>query len=161
FRHPILSKATERRARGARAARLALLLRALCVLCALCVPLLPASAQTAAPQLPHLALDAFPPATRAAIAEPYQKATARPDEADAAGALARTLHAWEQWSAAHEAYARAEALAPKIVEWPYLDGVVLQRLARHEEAVARFERALQLSPQYQPARVKLAEAHFE
>jgi tetratricopeptide (TPR) repeat protein len=82
-------------------------------------------------------------------------------DAAAVGALARLLHAWEQWDAAHEAYARCEALAPRAFEWPYLDGVVLQRLARHAEAAVRFRRALEISPDYLPARVKLAEALFE
>ena len=75
--------------------------------------------------------------------------------------LARTLHAWEQWTAAHEAYERARALAPAAFEWAYLDALVLQRLARHGEAASRLEQALKLSPDYLPARVALAEALFE
>ena len=51
------------------------------------------------------------------------------------GRLGRALHAWEQWGAAHEAYARAAAIAPRAFEWRYLDAVVLQRLARHADAV--------------------------
>jgi tetratricopeptide (TPR) repeat protein len=77
------------------------------------------------------------------------------------GALGRVLHAWEQWDGAHQAYARAQALAPHEFEWPYLDGVVLQRLARHAEAASRFRQALVASPDYLPARVKLAESLFE
>jgi tetratricopeptide (TPR) repeat protein len=77
------------------------------------------------------------------------------------GALARELHAWDQFGAAHEAYIRAQALAPQTFDWPYLDAVVLQRLARHREAAAQFEAALRLRPDYLPARVKVAEAYFE
>ena len=77
------------------------------------------------------------------------------------GALGRVLHAWEQWDGAHQAYARAQALAPRAFEWPYLDGVVLQRLARHAEAASHFRQALVASPDYLPARVKLAESLFE
>jgi tetratricopeptide (TPR) repeat protein len=95
------------------------------------------------------------------IARAHAEATARPREAATVGALGRTLHAWEQWSAAHEVYARAIALAPTAFEWRYLDAVVLQRLARQREAAAQLREVLALSPDYLPARVKLAEALLE
>jgi len=92
------------------------------------------------------------------LSRPYAAAIARPDEVAAVGALARALHAWDQIGAAHETYMRAQALAPDAFEWLYLDGVALQRLARHADAAARFEQALRRTPDYLPARVKLAEA---
>ena len=49
-----------------------------------------------APALPGLALDAYPPAARDAIARAHAAAAARPSDADAAGTLGRVLHAWEQ-----------------------------------------------------------------
>jgi tetratricopeptide (TPR) repeat protein len=125
--------------------------------CALVVTL----AQVSLPPLPRLALDSYPSAAREAMSRAYHDATARPTDAAAVGALARTLHAWEQWSAAHEAYARAQALAPRAFEWHYLDAIVLQRLARHAEAASRLDVAVQASPSYLPARVKLAEALLE
>ena len=101
---------------------------------------------TAAPQtalrLPRLALDTYPAAAREASRARIRTRRRDPTDADAVGALARMLHAWEQWDAAHEAYARAQALAPRAFDWQYLDAVVLQRLARHAEAAARFEQAL-------------------
>jgi tetratricopeptide (TPR) repeat protein len=117
-----------------------------------------AAAQTALPPLPKLALDTYPTAARAAIARAHRDAVRQSTDPSSVGTLARTLHAWEQWGAAHEAYARAQALAPKAFEWSYLDAVVLQRLARHAEAAARLAQALQASPGYLPARVKQAEA---
>jgi tetratricopeptide (TPR) repeat protein len=119
------------------------------------------TAQAERPPLPTLAFDSFPPASRDSIARSYRDATARPDDAEAAGALARTLHAWEQWEAAHEAYARAQALAPRTFAWQYLDAIVLQRLARHADAAARLEQALTIKPDDVPARVMLAEALLE
>jgi tetratricopeptide (TPR) repeat protein len=116
------------------------------------------AAQASLPPLPHLTLEAFPPQARDALSRPYVQAGAHPDDVDAVGALARTLHAWDQWSAAHESYLRAQALAPRAFEWLYLDGVALQRLARHADAAARFDEALRRTPDYLPARVKLAEA---
>ena len=119
------------------------------------------AAQRMPPPLPSLSPDSYPASARAAIAGVYRNAAARPADADAVGALARMLQAWEQWDPAHEAYARAQSLAPKVFEWHYLDAVVLQRLARHAEAAARLAQAVAASPGYLPARVKLAEALFE
>jgi tetratricopeptide (TPR) repeat protein len=118
----------------------------------------PAAAQRSSPPLPALALDAYPPAARTAIARAYRDASAKPSDAAAAGTLGRTLHAWEQWDSAAVAYARAEALAPRAFEWPYLHALVLQRLARPADAAAQLRAALAVSPDYLPARLKLAEA---
>jgi tetratricopeptide (TPR) repeat protein len=117
--------------------------------------------QTVPPPLPHLAFDSFPAPTRDAFGRAYKDAAARPNDAEAVGAFARLLHAWEQWEAAHQAYARAQSLAPRTFAWYYLDAIVLQRLARHAEAAARLGQALTISPDDVPARVKLAEALLE
>lgn len=125
-----------------------------------------AGAQQSLPPFPRLPLNLFPSSAREAVSQVYRAAAARPTDPAAAGALARMLHAWEQWDAAHELYARAQALAPRTFEWHYLDAVVLQRLARHAEAAAQLKAALNEalpgSPtDYPPARVKLADALFE
>ena len=111
--------------------------------------------------LPTLALETFPAAARQLIEAAQRDALARPGDARAVGAFGRALHAWEQWSAAHDAYTRAAELAPRAFEWRYLDAIVLQRLARHGEAAVRLREALVLSPDYLPARVRYAEALFE
>jgi tetratricopeptide (TPR) repeat protein len=121
---------------------------------------LPCPAQTP-PPLPKLTLEAYPASARAALADVYRAAVAEPDSADAVGALAKRLHAWEVWAPAHEAYARSRVLAPASFDWHYLDAVVLQRLARQPEAVDLFRKTLALTPGYLPARVKLAEALLE
>ena len=120
-----------------------------------------AAPQAARPPLPRLAFDSFPAPTREVLARAYKDAAARPNDAEAVGALARLLHAWEQWETAHEAYARAQMLAPRTFAWHYLDAIVLQRLARNTEAAGRLEQALTISPSDVPARVKLAEALLE
>ena len=122
---------------------------------------LSASLPQASPPLPTLALDTFPAAAREAVEKALSRAAATPGDPDAAGALGRTLQAWEQWESAHQAYARAQSLAPRRFEWLYLDAVVLQRLARHREAAERLSAALLVDPAYLPARVKLAEALLE
>jgi len=118
-------------------------------------------AQRSVPPLPRLSPESYPAAARTAITRVYRNAAARPADATAVGELARMLQAWEQWDPAHEAYVRAQSLAPKVFAWHYLDAVVLQRLARQQEAAARLAQAVALSPEYLPARVKLAEALFE
>ena len=118
-------------------------------------------AQPATSALPSLAFDSFPPAARQLIEPAARAAAEKPSDAAAVGAFGRALHAWEQWSSAHEVYARAAALAPRAFEWRYLDAVVLQRLARHADAVTRLREALSLAPDFLPAQVKLAELLFE
>jgi protein O-GlcNAc transferase len=111
--------------------------------------------------LPQLAIDAYPQAAREQIGRAYRKAQADRNDAAAVGDLAHVLQAWSQLEPAHQAYARAQALAPRTFEWRYLDGVVLQRLTRHAEAAEQFRQAVALSPSYLSARVKLAEALLE
>lgn len=118
-------------------------------------------AQTAAPPLPVVALDSFPPEARESIQTALDAARARPADHQAAGGLGITLHAWEQWQAAHAAYTRAQALAPDAPEWWYLDGLVLQRLVRHGQAADAFARAVSLSPGLLAARARQAEALFD
>jgi tetratricopeptide (TPR) repeat protein len=115
----------------------------------------------AQPALPALPIESFPAAARQLIEARQRAAMAQPNDADAVGAFARALHAWEQWQTAHEAYTRAAALAPNTFDWQYLDAVVLQRLARHGDAVTRLRSAVKVSTAYLPARVKLAEALLE
>jgi tetratricopeptide (TPR) repeat protein len=112
----------------------------------------------AAAALRPIPLETFPPAARGAISRAYADASSRPADPAAAGALARTLHAWEQWEAAHENYRRASALAPRSFEWRYLDAVVLQRLGRHRDAADALQEALSIKADYLPAQVRAAEA---
>ncbi len=120
-----------------------------------------AAAQETLPPLPRLAVDSFPPSARETVSRVRRDAVTRAGDAAAAGAFGRMLQAWEHWEAAHQAYARAQALAPKTFEWHYLDAVVLQRLARHEAAAERLKAAVASAPDFKPARVKLADALFE
>lgn len=120
-----------------------------------------AAAVAQPPPLPELALSTYPLAAREPIARAQREAAARPDDDAKAGALGRILQAWEQWESSHQAYVRAQALGPKVFDWPYLDAVVLQRLARQADAVAQLRKALVVNPTSLPARVRLAEALLE
>ena len=92
------------------------------------------------PALPALALDSFPPEARATISEAHRQAAAHPDDAAAVGQLGMVLHAWEQWQAAEAAYRRAQALAPRATEWPYLAALVALRTGRAADAVTLLDR---------------------
>jgi Tfp pilus assembly protein PilF len=70
------------------------------------------------------------------------------------------LQAWEQWTAAADAYARARRLERRF-EWYYLGGIVAARMGHHDEATALFREAVVLSPSSTPARLKLADALLE
>src|SRR4029453_18616911 len=111
--------------------------------------------QNGLPPLPTLDPPSYSTPAREAITPLQRPAAARSTDPQAVGALARMLQAWEQLEAAHQAYERAQALAPHSFEWLYLDGVVLERLARHREAAQRFERPLTQSPRHLPAPLAL------
>jgi tetratricopeptide (TPR) repeat protein len=176
----------------------------------------PSDSLSSLPALPVVALEQFPEASRAALKPVFEKARRAPDDELSVGLLAMTLHAWEQWEAAHAAYQRAIGLArfrakgveraararieksvaieararadsssagpgPQAWKWKYLDAVVLQRLARPNEAAnvlhssagpsgsaaagmsATVDAAVAdaAAVSYLPAKVKLAEALFE
>lgn len=113
------------------------------------------------PALPVIALETFPSDARTALEAALAEANRNPRDAAASGGLGITLQAWEQWEAAHLAYQRVQALAPTTVDWWYLDGMVLQRLARPAEAAEAFQHALSLSPALWSARARMAEALFD
>lgn len=135
----------------------------LILLVALLPPPLLAQTKSAAslPALPTVVLETFPENARVAIQRAIDLAKARADDAAACGALGMTLQAWEQWETAHTAYERANRLSAQDTDWLYLDGVVLQRLGRPADASERYQRVLALSPEFVPARARLAEALFD
>jgi tetratricopeptide (TPR) repeat protein len=113
------------------------------------------------PSLPVVALDRFPEASRAALRPAFERANRAPGDEGAVGQLAMTLHAWEQWEPAHAAYQRAIGLSNDgrdAWKWKYLDAVVLQRLARPNDATNVFRSG---TGSYLPAKAKLAEALFD
>jgi tetratricopeptide (TPR) repeat protein len=142
----------------------------------LIVVLLVAQGQTAnqaplpLPAVPVVALEEFPEASRTALHPAFERAKRAPDDELSVGQLAMTLHAWEQWEPAHAAYQRAIGLSRSregpneaAGKWKYLDAVVLQRLARPNDAAKVLEDAAGATgvSGYLPAKVKLAEALFD
>lgn len=118
----------------------------------------PASAQRHA--LPAIVISNYPAVSRGSIARALDAVKSRPNDADAVGRLAMTLHAWEQFETAAAVYARARALAPRF-EWFYLGGLIEARLAHHRQAAQLLKEALARSPDVLPARLAFADALFE
>jgi tetratricopeptide (TPR) repeat protein len=125
-----------------------------------------ALAQETVPALPKLSLDTYPEAAREAIGRAYAATTARPLDVEAVATLAKTLHAWEQWEGADQAYRRCQELAKSSAaaagaDCHHLDAIVLRRLARFDEAAEHFNHASNARPDDLAARVGLAETLFE
>jgi Tfp pilus assembly protein PilF len=132
--------------------------RCLAVLFALASAAPPSS--SAQPALPRLDLANLPEAARAALTPAASDAGAHPDDAARVGLLAMHLHAWEQWSAAAEAYARAEALQPSF-DWAYLSGIIAARIGDQKSAAGWFAKAVERDPSSVAARLRLADSLFE
>jgi tetratricopeptide (TPR) repeat protein len=119
-----------------------------------------AQGQTAAParlpRVPEVKAANFLPAIRAQIEQAGQAARAHPLDAKAAGALAMTLHAYQQYDAAVQAYSRANALEPRDFDWLYLRGAAQMELGAFDGAVKSFQAALQLQPDDLAAQIRLA-----
>ena len=126
------------------------------------------------PELPIVALDQLPEASRAALGPAFERAKRAPGDESSVGQLAMALHAWEQWEPAHAAYQRAIGLSSprgdgrEAWRWKYLDAVVLQRLARPNDAANVLRSgagagagAGASTDSYLPARAKLAEVLFD
>ena len=113
---------------------MSLLARVLVLTVGLC-PVLQAQTAPSTP-LPAIDITALPGAAKEAISGAYDEARAHPDNVEAVGRLAITLHAWEQWDAAAATYRVAQRLAPKDRRWWYLDGLLETARGRHARCAA-------------------------
>lgn len=115
----------------------------------------------APPPLPVLEMAAYPADARAQIADALAGASSAPSNAEAVGRLALTLHAWEEFPPAAETYARAQALAPKQVDWWYFGGLLASRRGMHAAAARQYRRALDLAPDNSLVALRYADAALE
>ena len=111
--------------------------------------------------LPDFDVASLPAGAAQAIGSAYADARARPDDVEAVGRLAITLHAWEQWDAAAGAYKAAQQRAPGERRWWYLAGLLETARGRHAEALPLLERSATLAPQDAAGRLRVAEARLE
>jgi tetratricopeptide (TPR) repeat protein len=100
----------------------------------------------------------FLPAIRTQIEQAEQEAKEHPRNAQSAGVLAMTLHAYQQYDAAARAYSRAHLLDPQNFDWLYLLGAVQMELGAFEGAVKSFQSALRLRADDLAANLRMAQS---
>lgn len=98
------------------------------------------------------------PAVRARIEQAEREAKDHPRDAMAAGRLAMTLHAYQQYGRAAAAYSRASALDPRNYDWIYLLGAARMAQGEFDAAVGSFRSALRLRPNDLAAELRLAKS---
>ena len=108
--------------------------------------------------VPQLDAGKFDESIRERVRAAYELVEASPQDAAKNGELAMLLQAHSQFEHAEAFYRRAQRFAPAVMKWTYYLGIVQQRQAKHEDAVASFRAALQMEPGYGPARLHLAES---
>jgi tetratricopeptide (TPR) repeat protein len=109
------------------------------------------------PDLPRLETARFRPQIRDEVQKALGEARARPKDPQANGRLGMLLHAFEQYESAEICYRRARILAAGSFEWAYYLALVESLDGKAGDASAALREALRLSPDYLPARMKLAE----
>src|SRR3954451_16892744 len=90
------------------------------------------------PEWPSLDTAGFLPAIRAQLDQAKAAAIAHPRDPKAVGRLGMTLHAYQQYDAAANVYARAGALEPQNFEWLYLLGSVQKTQGAFAAAIDSF-----------------------
>lgn len=113
------------------------------------------------PPLPQVNVQELPAETHEQVQEAYDAARRRPDDAAAIGKLGMLLDLYRRWDGAAVCYRRAHLLEPKTFKWLYYWGTLLMNQKKKLEAVPILTSAIQLRPEYLPARLKLAEALLE
>src|SRR5690242_19590415 len=86
-------------------------------------------------ELSQVDTSSFLPAIRAQVELAERNTRERPRDPATVGALAMTLHAYQQYDAAERAYTRAHSLEPKNFDWLYLLGAVQMARGAFDRAV--------------------------
>ncbi|MDE2928863.1 MAG: tetratricopeptide repeat protein [Acidobacteriota bacterium] len=112
------------------------------------------------PPVPDLAprLDEFDATSRKQIRDAGERVRLHPRDAEANGRMGMLLHAHQRYEFAEPFYLRARILDPGSFSWAYCLGIIQGRLGKPAEASSSLRLAVQLKPDYLPARLALAEA---
>jgi tetratricopeptide (TPR) repeat protein len=110
------------------------------------------------PELPSVNTAGFLPEIRRQVENAIAVARAHPRDANAVGALAMTLHAYQRYDAAGQTYLRAHLLAPQNFEWLYLLGAVRMARGSFAAAAQAFDDALRVRPGDLASQLRLAES---
>jgi tetratricopeptide (TPR) repeat protein len=109
------------------------------------------------PELPVVNTAKFLPVIRTQIDRALAEAKAHPRDASTIGALAMTLHAYQQHDAAARAYSRAHSLDPHNFDWIYLLGTVQMQVGAFDAAAKSLRSALVIRAGELTAELRLAE----
>ncbi|HKW35177.1 MAG TPA: tetratricopeptide repeat protein [Candidatus Acidoferrum sp.] len=114
--------------------------------------------KSAAPEIPQVNIAGLPRETQDQVAKAYAAARKQPQDADAVGKLGMLLDSYHVSQDAALCYRRAHLLAPAAFKWLYYWGSLLLRENKMGEALPVLTSALQLEPEYLPAKLKAGEA---
>src|SRR5437660_3166108 len=109
-------------------------------------------------ELPQVDTSGFLPRIRTQVELAERNARERPRDPATVGALAMTLHAYQQYDVAERAYTRAHSLDPQNFDWLYLLGAVQMAQGAFDRAVKTLQSSLQIRPGDLAAEVRLAES---
>ena len=87
--------------------------------------------------------------------------TSASELAAAYGDLGAWYHAHRMNVQGEACYRNAERLSPHEFLWPYYLGYLFQQTDQLQKAVASFKRALEIRPDYAPAKLRLAQVYIE
>ena len=108
------------------------------------------------PDIPPITFDRLNPSARKAVEGAYHDVLAQTRDASVNGRLGMLLHSAQLWGEAEVCYRRANLLDPSSFRWAYFLGLVQADAGKFEEAVKSLQKALELDPEYLPARLRLA-----
>lgn len=109
------------------------------------------------PPVPAVQTDKFLPGVANQLDAAFAQVRAHPTNVHANAELAKMLQTYRQFVSAQTMYQRVRLLDPDNFEWRYLHAVVLQALGQSEQAIVALRETLLLAPDYQHARLRLAE----
>lgn len=111
---------------------------------------------TELPPAPSVELQGLLPASADALEAALKQQQERPEDAQSNGHLAMLLQVHGRTDAASAYYARARALDDQSLRWAHLHGLCLEEIGDSEAAMQAFQHAVELNPDYVPAKLKLA-----
>jgi tetratricopeptide (TPR) repeat protein len=106
---------------------------------------------------PRVNMIALPLGLQERIRALRQAVELSPDNPDRVGALGAVYFVHGSPEAAAQCFARARDLAPDAMHWWYYLGLASGRAGQRDQAIAAFEKALELDASYAPSYVRLAE----
>jgi tetratricopeptide (TPR) repeat protein len=120
-----------------------------------------ASTEFTPPEVPQVNIAGFPRETQQQVAQAYAAARKRPSDASAVGKLGMLLDLYHRSDDAALCYERAHSIQPTAFRWLYYWGSLLAKDSKAEQALPVLTAALELQPEYLPARLKLGETLLE